>query len=411
MALPCRLPVSQGSILGLAFCEYPRMDRSLFAASDAGRVVRTRTGYDAFVPADVPPHLDWDTRVVRAVETAARAVGEVSSLLSCATSGRFLDLLLWKEAVAAASVEGQPLTIGEAFTAIATGVGVPRGAQLTLNYVDAFHHVAARLNEMPLSLRLVREAHYLLSQGLEHSGSYPGEFRRSQNWLGPEGCSLSNATMVPPPVGEMKSALDNWERYLHSTDTLPAVVRIAILHYQFAVIRPFLEYNDAALLAAMPFLLQELGQVKLPVPALGGFIRRRLQEYQQRMLDVCQRAAWNEWLTFYLFGLAGACKEAVDTIERLATLRVQQEGLLQDSSQLAMQVLELVYRQPVLTVASTSRLTGSPETDTACALVELANLGILEPQGLSSDDTYVATGIIAALEQTAAFGAGYPPFF
>ncbi|MFC2008809.1 Fic family protein, partial [Chloroflexota bacterium] len=219
------------------------MDRALFAASDTGRVVRTRTGYDAFVPADLPPHIDWDTRVVRAVEAAARAIGEASAILSGDTSGRYLDLLLSKEAVGAATVEGQPATLEETFTAIATGMPVSGGVQLAHNYINAFRHVQGRLDEISLSLRLIREGHYLLSQQLEHSGSYPGEFRRSQNWLGPEGCSLSGATLVPPPVEEMKAALDNWERYLHSTDTLPSVVKVAILHYQFAVVRPFLECN------------------------------------------------------------------------------------------------------------------------------------------------------------------------
>lgn len=381
------------------------MDRALFAASDTGRIVHTRTGYDAFVPADLPPPLNWDTRVVRAVETAARAVGEANAVLASGASRKYVDLLASKEAVSVATIEGQPATLDEAFTGVATGAPVSAGVQLAHNYIDAFRHVQDRLDKIPLSLRLIREGHYLLSHQAEHSGSYPGEFRRSQNWLGPEGCSLSGATLVPPPVEEMKAALDNWERYLHSTDTLPSVVKVAVLHYQFAVVRPFLEYNDAALLLVMPFVLQEFGMVKEPVQALAGFIRRRLQEYQQRMLDVCQRGAWNEWLTFYLFGMATACHEAVDTLRRLCTLHTHQEGLLAGTSESAMQVLHAVYRQPVLTPPVASRLTGSTETDTASALVELADRGILEPHAALSDDIYIAREVIATLEQPPAFGA------
>jgi len=374
------------------------MDRALFSASDTGRVVHTRTGYDAFVPADLPPALAWDTRVVSAIETAARAMGEANALVLGDTFGPFSDLLLWKEAVSAANVEGQPATLEEVFTEAATGVTFSRGAQLALNYVSASHHVEARLEEMPLSLRLMREGHYLLSQRLEHSGSYPGEFRRSQNWLGPEGCGLSDATLVPPPVEEMKASLDNWERYLHSNDHLPSVARVAMLHYQFEIIRPFLEYNGAALLTLMPFLLRELGLFRQPVPVIAGFVRKRLQEYQQRMLDVCQRGAWNEWLTFYLFGMAGAFREAVETVQRLGALRARHVDLLQGGSELAMQCLDAVWRQPVLTAARASGLTGNSETKTAPAFGELVKLGVLEMREQQAGIVYVARDIMAALE-------------
>jgi len=386
------------------------MDRALFVASDTGRVVHTRTGYDAFVPAELPPHIDWDNRVVRAVETAARAVGEMNALMSSDTSGRFFDLLMFKEATGAAFAEGQPAALEEVFTAVATGECVSRGAQLALNYVSGFRHVEARLEEMPLSLRLIREVHHLLSRGLEHSGSYPGEFRRSQNWLGLEGCGLADATLVPPPVEEMKAALDNWERHLHSTDSFPSLVKVAILHYQFEIIRPFLEYNDMALLAVMPFILRELGLARQPVPVIAGLLSKRLQEYQQRMLDVCQRGAWNEWLTFYVFGVAGVFHEALDTVERLSALRVQQLDLMQGRSELAMQSLDAAWHQPVLTVASASRFTGSPAARTAPTLGELVDLGVLEMREQSAGSVYVARDIMAVLEQPPTLSVGYPPF-
>jgi len=384
------------------------MDRHLFAAEEAGRVIRTRTGYDAFIPENLPPEITWDARIARALETASRAMGEANAILH---RGTYLDLLLAREACCVAIVEGQPTSPEEVFAARATNTVASRGTRLALNYTGAFRHVEARLEEMPLSLRLVREAHHLLSQGLEHSGSYPGQFRRSQNWLGPEGCSLSDATLVPPPVGEMKASLDNWERYLHTTDPLPSTVKVASLHYQFEIIRPFLEYNDAALLAVMPFMLRELGLVESPLPVIAAFVRRRLQEYQQRMLDVCQRGAWSEWLSFYLFGIAGALRETIEVVRHLDELRSQCVGLLENCNEIVWRAMEASWRQPVLNVSSASVLMGSNSEEAAQALSELAALGIIRPRGQSPEDEYSATEVIAALDRGPVFDGGYPPFF
>lgn len=388
------------------------MDRALFAASDAGRVIRTRTGYDAFVPAGLPPTIGWDTRLARAIESTARAIGEADALYAGEMQQPLHDLLLAKEACSVARVEGQPTSLDELFSMKATGIAASRGAKLALNYTLAFHHVESRLEEMPLSLRLLREAHYLLSQGLEHSGSYPGEFRRSQNWLGPEGCGLAGATLVPPPVEEMKLSLDNWENYLHATDSLPATARMSALHCQFLMIRPFLEYNDAVLLVMLPFVLHQMRLSATPIPAIGGFVGQRLQEYQQRMLDVCQRGAWEEWLAFYLYGIAAAFRHSTEAMRRLHDLQLRYAGLLTSADDLTREAMTAVWQQPVLTIEAASRLLHSSREGTAQTLSSLADVGVLQLRGQSEAAEYAAVDIIAALEQgPAAFDGAYAPFF
>ena len=204
------------------------MDSFLFAASPSGRVLHTRTGYDAFVPDPLPPRLSLQTHTMSALSRASCAIGTFRGQTSVEDSPHFEALLLRRDAVSAARIGGQRLDIAELLTAEATGAPESHGARLGLNYIRAFEH--ARLEELPLSLRFVRELHSLLLDGVADIRSMPGEFRRSQNWLGPAGCTPPNAVFVPPPVAEMRELLHNWESYLHESSELPPLVRVALAH-------------------------------------------------------------------------------------------------------------------------------------------------------------------------------------
>jgi len=374
------------------------MDGSLFRASDAGRVIRVRSGYDAFVPAALPPTLSWETRVVRAVEEAAEAVGEFGAAYTDEVNARFGDLLLLRAGANAAALEGQRIRMQEAFMYGTSSEWHSRGAILAHNFAAAHRHVAARLHEMPLSLRLIREAHLLLSKGLEHRGTYPGEFRRSQNWIGPEGCGLARATLVPPPVEEMKTALHNWEKYIHATDPLPNLVRATLVHYQFAIIRPFLEYNDSALLVIMPFILQQMGASRNQATHVGLFIARQPYEWHYRMLDVCQHGAWNEWLAYYLFGVAGTIRELSATIGRLQGVYDQHVRRASDGGLTSPAFLELLYRRPAITAELAGAMTGEPATTAEQELEALTRIAVVSRQEWRDGLVYVAQEIVEALE-------------
>jgi len=374
------------------------MDSSLFKAPDAGRVIRVRSGYDAFVPAALPPTLSWETRFVRAVEEAAKAIGEFDAVFTDEVNARFGDLLLLRAGTDAAALEGQRIRMHEAFMYGTSDEYHSRGAILTHNFAAAHRHVAARLHEIPLSLRLIREAHLLLSKGLEHMGTYAGEFRRSQNWIGPEGCGLARATLVPPPVEEMKTALDNWEKYIHANDPLPNIVRAALVHYQFAVIRPFLEYNDSALLVMMPFILQQLGASRNQATYPGLFIARQPYEWHYRIMDTCQRGAWNEWLAYYLFGVAGTIRELIATIRRLQGVYAEHVRRSSDGGLTSSALLELLYRRPSITAELAGAMTGESAVTATEVLEALTRIAVVSRQEWRDGVVYVAQEIIEALE-------------
>jgi Fic family protein len=210
-----------------------------------GRRVRCPGGYWAYVPEPLPPRIQWTAGVVSALSAADRAVGRLAG------EGRRLPnphLLIRpfvrREAVLSSRIEGTQATLGELLAAEAGAVVERSPADLRQvgNYVVALEYGVERMRSLPLSLRLVRELHERLMRGVRGDSATPGEFRRSQNWIGRPGCTLTDAAFVPPPPDRLMGCLGAWETFLHD-DTLPPLVQAALAHSQFEAIHPFLDGN------------------------------------------------------------------------------------------------------------------------------------------------------------------------
>src|SRR5213596_3081358 len=213
-----------------------------------GRRIRCPGGYRAYVPEPLPPRFEWSAGLAAALSAADRAVGRLAG------EGRRLPnphLLIRpfvrREAVLSSRIEGTQATLGELLAAEAGAVveRSPEDLREVGNYVAALEYGVRRLKKLPLSLRLVRELHAKLMAGVGGGQAAPGEFRRSQNWIGPAGCTLATATYIPPPPPEMMACLEQWETFLHDR-SLPPLIQIALAHYQFEAIHPFLDGNVAA---------------------------------------------------------------------------------------------------------------------------------------------------------------------
>ena len=210
-----------------------------------GRRIRCPGGYRAYVPEPLPPRFEWSAGLAAALSAADRAVGRLAG------EGRRLPnphLLIRpfvrREAVLSSRIEGTQATLGELLAAEA-GAAVarsPADLREVANYVVALEYGVERLRTLPLSLRLVRELHQRLMRGARGDAATPGGFRRSQNWIGPAGCTLAEATFVPPPPDRLMECLGAWEKFLHD-DTLPPLVQAALAHSQFEAIHPFLDGN------------------------------------------------------------------------------------------------------------------------------------------------------------------------
>ncbi|MCK9355984.1 MAG: Fic family protein [Dehalococcoidia bacterium] len=364
------------------------MDSRLFSASPCGRVIRTRTRYDAFVPSPLPPNLCWNEVVRESIEQAGASLN--GFIQHVRERAGFADLLLCVDALHAARAEGATCTLAALFEAEAAGTPPQRDVRLGLNYVAAFEHARARLDELPLSLRLVREMHYVLADGVAEPRSTPGYFRTSQNWLGPAGCSLGEAALVPPPPGELRDLLYNWEQYLHTVDNTPAIARTAIAHYQLLALHPFLTLNVALGALAATFILQHTGVAGTPTALLGAFAARRSTEFIERLLDLARTGEWEKWLLFYACGLANAALGAGDVLHRLKDVTGTHDALLvrgraEDSTRRA---AELLREHPAMSLNVLADGLNLAPSDALEVVERLTALGIA--------DWHPATGVVMA---------------
>jgi len=384
------------------------MDSRLFSASPCGRVVHTRTGYDAFVPNALPPAICWSDGVVAAVERTSFVLGRLAGSLE-SESCIHVPLLLARDAIGAVRSEGRAVSTVGLFETLATGEGNSATIELARNYVATFEFARRRLEELPLSLRFLRELHFTLLEGIADPRSTPGEFRRTQNWLGQPGCTLATATFVPPPVAEMRELLHNWERFLHESGGLPALVRLGLAHWQYLILHPFLDMNVFTGSVLAPLLLQHLGVTDQPLPIFGCWLERHTGSLQSRVLEVCARGTWEEWLTWYLYGVANAARETLDCVVRLRALRAEQVArveMLQERDA-ARRVLDLLRGQPSVTPEWVSRHSNLTPAESIESLNQCESAGIVAHSTSARGDIYTATDSIAALETPFCGDSGY----
>jgi Fic family protein len=379
------------------------MDTALFRNSTSGRLVRAVDGYWAFVPNPLPPKLDWTNALVSLTSRAAVALGTLSGLGENLPNPHLLIYpFIRKEAVLSSRIEGTRSSLSDLLLFEATKAEKQRDVRGVQNYVRAMEHGLKRLEQLPLSLRLIRELHAVLMEGVRGEQATPGEFRQSQNWIGSPGCTLNDATFVPPPVAEMKEALDQLEKFLHAGTQLPPLVELALIHYQFETIHPFLDGNGRIGRLLITLFLCQRGILNKPLLYLSAFFERHRQEYYDRLLEVSQRGAWRQWLEFFLQAVVNQSDDAVRRARRLLDLHrtYYQTSLGKRLAPTAMELVELIFAKPVLNarVAQDSLKVTYPGAQKAInALVEQGILA--EITGGKRNKAYAAKKILEILEE------------
>ncbi len=257
----------------------------------------------------------------------------------------------------------------------------PHDVAEVVNYIAAMNHGLARIKELPLSLRLIREIHEKLMAGVRGGERNPGEFRRSQNWVGPAGCTLVTANYVPPPPHEMHGALDNFEKFLHRPAPMPALVKVGVAHSQFETIHPFLDGNGRIGRLLITFLLWERRVLKRPLLYLSHYFKLNRSEYYERLQAVRDTGDWEGWLKFFLRGIAVVAEEATATARQIVVLREEHRRLIADSmgrgAGKALVLLEALYPRPIITVQSATELTGLSFASANALVRHLVTLNIL----------------------------------
>jgi len=263
----------------------------------AGKYVRQIGGYKAFIPKNLPPDppIKMDGEMLTLLSQADRELGRLDgSTETLPNPDLFVFMYVRKEAVLSSQIEGTQASLMDVleFEAHAVRTGRPKDVHEVVNYVAAMNYGLDRLKSLPLSLRLIREIHAALLEGVRGSKRNPGEFRRSQNWVGPNGSTLASAIYVPPPPHEMGMALDNFEKFLHDKTSMPFLIKVGIAHAQFETIHPFVDGNGRVGRLLITFLLCQKEILKHPLLYLSHYFKLHRSEYYDRLQAIRDVGNW-----------------------------------------------------------------------------------------------------------------------
>ena len=338
----------------------------------AGRFIRQPSGYRSFIPKKLPPEpeLEMDAEMIRLLSDADRKLGRLDGVTQILPNpDLFVGMYVSKEAVLSSQIEGTQASMIDLLEASEVDTTITPVSEV-VNYVSAMNYGLERMNDIPLSLRLIREIHaYLLQKG-RGSASNPGEFRTTQNWIGPAGCNLNTATFVPPAVPDMLEALGELEKFFYDESDIPALIKIGLIHAQFETIHPFLDGNGRMGRLLITFWLCQQRILSEPLLYLSYYFKLNRQEYYDRLMNVRTKGQWEEWIKFFLRGVAIVADEATTSAKEILALKTRhQEELYSEGNTNAVNLLEKLFYHPVITKKQVTELL-RVTYPTASALVE-----------------------------------------
>ena len=327
----------------------------------AGRMVQQPNGFRAFIPNPLPPvpAIDLTGNLQALLSQADHALGLLEGAARMLPNPElFVFMYIRKEAVLSSQIEGTQSSLQDVLAAEAKlfDPNAPSDVGEVVNYVRAMQHGIARLGQLPISVRLIQEIHAELMQGVRGGNLTPGELRRSQNWIGPAGCGIRNASFVPPPPHEMLQAMSELELFFNSPSSLPLLVQIAIAHVQFETIHPFLDGNGRVGRLLITFLLMNRGLLTQPVLYLSHHFKRHRSAYYEHLQMVRTRGDWEGWVEFFLQGVIDVSREAALTAKAILAMREEYRSKIADTmgrgAGSAHRVMEKLFDQPIVAVAT-----------------------------------------------------------
>jgi len=355
-----------------------------FEKSPAGRCIKTLKDYCAFVPNPLPPIIEYDDRLIKLLSDADRLLGELSG------TGRLLKnpyLLISpyirREAVSSSKIEGTQSSLSDLFFYEASEMKTPKilDVKEVYNYVQSMIQGIALLEKIPISTRLICELHKILMQGVRGEHSTPGELRMSQNWIGPPGCMLNEATFIPPPVEEMNASLSDWERYINSEPKEPILIQASLLHYQFETIHPFIDGNGRIGRLLITLFLCQKGSLTQPLLYLSEFFEKHRDDYYARLLAVSKIGDWKGWIEFFLRGVINMTKDALDTARKILALHDEYSQRINKAKripEIVHKLLDEIFTSPVVSVSVLTKNWDVSFNTLKSGVIKLQDLGIVK---------------------------------
>lgn len=326
----------------------------------AGRYIRQPSGYKAFIPKNLPPQeppIQLNSELQSKLSAADRALGRLDgSIQTLPDPDLFVFMYVRKEAVLSSQIEGTQSSLNDVLKAEAKMLtsDTPKDVYEVSNYITAMNHGLTSLKDLPVSVRLIKEIHEKLLSDVRGAELEPGELRRSQNWIGSQGCSLNEALFIPPPPHEMELALSALELFIHSESDLPLLLKIGLIHAQFETIHPFLDGNGRVGRLLITFLLCEKEVLIKPVLYISHYFKKNRQKYYDLLQRVRDSGDWESWLSFFLEGVSEVSNEATETSRNIVSLRENDRAIIQSkfgrTAANGLNVLEQMYSSPFVSV-------------------------------------------------------------
>ena len=352
----------------------------------AGKTVQNLSGemaYVSFYPQPLPPQpgIETDTEMQQLLIDAHKKLASLNVLSDrIPNKDLFISMCVRKEALVSSQIEGTQCTLEDVLDP-ELDENANADVSDVVNYVRAINYAVDRLQSLPLCSRLIRETHAVLMNSVRGGDKTPGEFRTSQNWIGGAGSTLKNARYIPPNPQDMIECMSAFEQFMNGEDGMDPLIKAALLHYQFEMIHPFLDGNGRVGRLLITLFLIGANVISSPVLYLSCYLKQNRIEYYDRMGEVRRTGNYEQWVKFFLRGIAETAADATDTIDRLNALHRKNEEKLADvptrSRQNIMNLFAYIERNPIIETVKTAAALGLSRNGTANYIAMLCDRGIL----------------------------------
>lgn len=350
-----------------------------------GTNIEQKDGFKAFVPNPFPPKegFDFDPKTLKNNDKATRLLGKLDGITKFLPDADFFLLMyLRKDAASSSQIEGTMATMINAIEAeIKIKTNIPEDVDDILHYIKALNYGIKRVttNNFPMALRFIRELHeQLMHKARSTHFPDPGQFRKTQNWIG--GTRPDNASFVPPPVDDMQRALNDLEKFIHTDDTIPTIIKAGIIHAQFETIHPFLDGNGRIGRMLITFYLWKEGYLERPVLFLSSFFKKYQKLYYEKLFGY-HNGNVSDWIDFFLDGVIEISNEAIDIVDKITLLRERDMTKIQKlgkrASESAAIILPKLYNQPIVNNNVIQTWTGFTRAGAQTVIDRFIKMGIL----------------------------------
>lgn len=347
----------------------------------AGEYIKVNLGeasYNAYRPAPLPPcpNLVIDEAMLDAISHASHSIGELDAVSELVPDVKlFLGAYVRKEALLSSQIEGTQATLEDILDA-GNDIAVNAEVDEVVNYVKALGYAVERMKTLPLGCRLLKETHEVLMSGVRGEDKSPGEFRRSQNWIGAAGSTIATAKYVPPTVDEMNIAMSDLEKYINMSED-DTLLKTALAHYQFETIHPFLDGNGRIGRMLIVLMLLQGGVLRTPTLYMSLYLKRNRVEYYDRLSEVRRRGDYEQWVKFFLNGVDETARDCSAAIRKLSALLATDGAKLASQPQSVKNVFELLKSEPIVTAKHVTEKLGLSYATASAALSALEAQGVV----------------------------------